>query len=126
MVSATSEGFYGPTAAPHQTLAINIFRAVENRVAIARTATTGVSAFIDPDGRIAERIQDGSGKDLFVSGFLVRDVPLSDKKTFYTMYGDVFAYVAIGITLLSVLYSIFISRTDTSSNPHARGGHNEG
>lgn len=115
MVSATNEGFYGPTAAPHQTLAINIFRAVENRVAIARTATTGVTAFIDPDGKIAERVQDSSGKDLFVSGFLVRDVPLSDKKTFYTIYGDVFAYVAIGIALLCVIYSIFNSRADTSS-----------
>ena len=115
MVSTTNEGFYGPTAAPHQTLAINIFRAVENRVAIARAATTGVSAFIDPDGRIAERVQDSSGKDLFVSGFIVRDVPLSDKKTFYTIYGDVFAYMAIGITLLSVLYSFFIYRADTSS-----------
>lgn len=115
MVSATNEGFYGLTAAPYQTLAINIFRAVENRVAIARTATTGVSAFIDPDGKIVEWIQDGSGKDLFVSGFLVRDVPLSDKKTFYTNYGDVFAYVAIGITILSILYSFLISRAESSS-----------
>lgn len=115
MVSATNEGFFGPTPAPYQTLAINIFRAVENRVAIARAATTGVSAFIDPNGKIFERVLDSSGKDLFVSGFIVRDVPLSDKKTFYTLYGDVFAYVAIGITLLSVLYSICIFKANTSS-----------
>ena len=106
MVSVTNEGFYGPTAAPHQTLAINIFRAVENRVAIARAATTGVSAFIDPDGKIVDRVRDSSGNDLFVSGILVRDVPLSDKKTFYTVYGDVFAYCAIGIALVSVIVSI--------------------
>ena len=112
MVSVTNEGFYGPTAAPHQTLAINVFRAVENRVAVARAATTGVSAFIDPDGKIAERVQDESGKDLFVSGFIVRDIPLSDKKTFYTNHGDIFAYAAISIALLSVLVSFAIYKRE--------------
>jgi apolipoprotein N-acyltransferase len=106
MVSETNEGFYGRTAAPYQTLSITVFRAVENRVAIARSATTGVSAFIDPSGKIVERIQDKDGKDLFVSGFLVRDVPLSNKKTFYTLYGDVFAYILIGLALLGVMASI--------------------
>ena len=115
MVCATNEGFYGLTAAPHQTLAINVFRAVENRVAIARAATTGVSAFIEPDGKIVERVQDSSGNDLFVSGFLVRDVPLSEKKTFYTKYGDVFAFVAIGITLISLIYSFLVSKSNVSS-----------
>jgi apolipoprotein N-acyltransferase len=110
MVSATNEGFYGPTAAPYQTLAMNIFRAIENRVAIARSATTGVSAFIDANGKIVERVQDSSGKDLFVSGFLVRDIPLSSKKTFYTLYGDVFAYVLIGVAVLSVMFSIVAHR----------------
>ena len=116
MVSATNEGFYGPTAGPYQTLAINVFRAVENRVAIARSATTGVSAFINPDGKIVERIQDTNGKDLFVSGFLVRDVPLSNKKTFYTRYGDVFAYVLIGLTLLGVIASIAAHRSRGSGS----------
>jgi apolipoprotein N-acyltransferase len=117
MVSATNEGFYGPTAAPYQTLAINIFRAIENRVAIARATTTGVSAFINPDGKIIEKIQDSDGKDLFVSGFLVRDVPLSNEKTFYTLYGDVFAYILIGLTLIGVMASIAAHR---SSGPPSR------
>jgi apolipoprotein N-acyltransferase len=117
MVCVTNEGFYGPTAAPYQTLAINIFRAVENRVAIARSATTGISAFINPDGKIVERVRDSSGKDLFVSGFLVRDMPLSNKKTFYTRYGDVFAYILISITLLSIMASIATYR---SSKPGSR------
>ena len=111
MVSSTNEGYLGRTAGPYQTLATNIFRAVENRVAIARANSTGVSAFINRNGKIVERVQDSSGKDLFVSGFLVRDVPLSNKKTFYTVYGDVFAYVMMGITLLSVMASIVAYRS---------------
>ncbi|MDA3916791.1 MAG: apolipoprotein N-acyltransferase [Deltaproteobacteria bacterium] len=106
MVSVTNEGFYGPTAGPYQTMAMTVFRAIENRVAIARSSTTGVSAIINPDGKIVEKIQDADGKDLFVSGFLVRNVPLSNKKTIYTRCGDIFAYGIIGITLLCIVISI--------------------
>ena len=116
MVCATNEGFFGPTPGPYQTLAINVFRAVENRVAIARSATTGVSAFINPDGKIVERIRDKNDKDIFVSGFLVRDVPLSNRKTFYTLYGDVFAHVLIGFTLLGVVTSIVTHRSKGSGS----------
>jgi len=39
MVSVTNESVFGATAGPYQTLAMNAFRAVENRVAVARAAT---------------------------------------------------------------------------------------
>jgi apolipoprotein N-acyltransferase len=107
MVSVTNDAFFGPTAGPYQSLAMNVFRAVENRVAIVRGTTTGVSAFIEPTGKIAEKVQDGDGKDLFVAGFLVRDVPLSNHKTFYTLYGDIFAYLAIGISVMTTLALFF-------------------
>jgi apolipoprotein N-acyltransferase len=103
MVSVTNEGFFGSTAAPHQTLAMNVFRAVENRVAIARAATTGVSAFISPKGEVLDRIRDGNGKDVFVSGVLVGDLPLAHRKAVYTTYGDVFAHIATGVAVASVL-----------------------
>lgn len=104
MVSVTNESAFGPTSGPHQTLAMNAFRAVENRVAIARAATTGISAFIDSHGRIVSRVTDSNGADLFVPGILTWDVPLSDKKTFYTLYGDAFAQaVSIAALLMLVL-----------------------
>lgn len=104
MASVTNEAAFGP-AGPHQALAMNVFRAVENRVTIGRAATTGVSAFIDPRGAIVERVTDGDGKDLSVAGFLVRDVPLAKRRTFYTLYGDVFAQVAAGGTVLILAFS---------------------
>jgi len=106
MVSVTNEGFFGRTSAPYQTLAINVFRAVENRVAIVRAATTGVSGFINANGEIVERVRGSSGEDLFVSGVLVWDVPLSNNKTFYTVYGDIFAYTVIGTAALILLISV--------------------
>jgi apolipoprotein N-acyltransferase len=106
MVSVANEGFMGPTAGPYQSLATNVFRAVENRVAIVRSTTTGVSAFIDPDGEIVERVRDKEGKDLLVAGFLVLDVPLSDKKTFYTLHGDVFASCVSAFAVLIILITL--------------------
>ena len=106
MISLTNEGFYGRNAAPYQTLAANIFRAVENRVAIVRSATTGISAFINPNGEIIERVRNKQGDDLFVAGYLVRDVPLSNDKTFYTNHGDVFAYISILTVVVVTLIAL--------------------
>lgn len=105
MVNATNESWFGPTAAPYQLLAMATIRAAENRVAIARAANTGLSAFIDPYGRITDRVKDATGRELFVEGVLVHDVPLSRTRTFYTRYGDVFAFLQIGLAAVLLLYA---------------------
>lgn len=109
MVSVTNEGAFGATAAPHQTLAMNVFRAVENRVAIARAATTGVSAFVDTNGAIVSRVRDAAGRDVFVPGVLLWDVPLSDRKTLYTLWGDVFAR-AVSVAALAIVVLAAIAK----------------
>ena len=106
MVSATNEGFLRHTVAPYQTLAMNVFRAVENKVAIARAATTGISAFISPSGEIIAKIQDENNNDISVAGILIRDIPLSDKKTFYTRFGDIFAFISIGISTICIIIAL--------------------
>jgi len=105
MVTVTNESSFGEgSPAPYrQTLAMNVFRAVENRVAIARAAPTGISAFISPAGEVVGEVRDARGNALFVPGVLVRDIPLSGEKTFYTLHGDVFAYGAIAAAVLAVL-----------------------
>jgi len=107
MVNVTNDGFTGRTAAPYQTLAMTVFRAVENRVVVLRASTTGVSCYISPEGKIVERIQDDNGNDIFVSGILVRDVPLYNTKTFYARYGDLFAFAAIGVSIAALMVSIY-------------------
>ena len=103
MVTVTNESAFGANAGPYQTLAMNAFKAVENRVAIARAATTGVSAFIDSRGRIVSRVKDRDGRDLYVAGILLWDVPLADEKSFYTLHGDLFAQVMAAAALLMPL-----------------------
>jgi apolipoprotein N-acyltransferase len=92
MVNITNDAWFGTTSGPWQHLAMLPFRAVENRVAIARAANTGVSAFVEPDGRIAKTL------GLFERGVLSARLPLRRGKTFYTRIGDLFAYAALAIS----------------------------
>jgi len=117
-VSVTNEGAFGASSGPHQTLAMNAFRAVENRVAIARAATTGVSAFIDSNGAIVARVKDETGRDLVAPGVLVRDVALTSDKTLYTLHGDVFAQAVASAASLMVV----AAAVATMWRPEWRGG----
>jgi apolipoprotein N-acyltransferase len=99
MTTITNDAWFGRTAAPRQHFAMSVFRAVENRVPVARAANTGVSGFIDARGRIL------AATDIFTEAFLVRDlVPAGGNRTFYTRFGDVFAWLcATAILVLLAL-----------------------
>ena len=97
MVNATNESWFGATAAPYQLLAMSAVRAAENRVSIARAASTGISAFIDPYGRIVDRVRDSVGRDVFVEGVLARDIHVSRTPTFYARHGDVFVFAQMAL-----------------------------
>jgi apolipoprotein N-acyltransferase len=105
VVNIGNEAWFGESAAPYQFLAMNVFRAVENHIAIARASNTGVSALINPDGRIIDRVQSG-GKDIFVAGALTGRVPTTRERTFYTRYGDVFAWTTMMYSLALLLRAL--------------------
>ena len=86
-------------------MAITVFRAVENRVPLARAANTGISCFIDPFGRVTGRVLDNN-KDIFVEGYLTDEIPLWHGMTFYTRYGDILAFGCIAFSLLIVVWSL--------------------
>jgi apolipoprotein N-acyltransferase len=114
IVNITNEAWFGETAAPYQLLTKCVFRAVENRVSLARAANTGISCFIDPFGRITGRVQK-DGKDIFVAGYLTQEITVSKERTFYTEYGDVFVYLCILVSCLIAIMSFFKSRNSHSS-----------
>jgi apolipoprotein N-acyltransferase len=112
LVSATNESFFGRSAGPYQALAMNVFRAVENRRIIARASATGISVFINQKGAIIQKVKNAKGDDLFVSGIIAGELPLSNRITFYTIYGDFFAYILIGITTLCILVPLSKRKKD--------------
>ena len=96
LVNITNDAWYGTTSAPYQHLAMAAFRAVENGRYMVRAANTGITAVVDPRGRILEQTK------LFDRAVLVREVPFVAETTFYTRHGDVFAYACSAIALAAL------------------------
>ena len=84
-----------------------VFRAVENRVYLARAANIGISCIIDPFGRVVDRVKNEKGEDIFVRGVLTGTIIPQDSKTFYTRYGDVFAWLCVAVVSIFVLIALF-------------------
>ena len=82
------------------------FRAVENRRYVARAANTGISAFISPDGQIYKQTK------IFTDDSLTAMIYKRTDKTFYSLYGDIFAFIC---TFLSLLF-IYMARRKKSKN----------
>ncbi|MBI4400124.1 MAG: apolipoprotein N-acyltransferase, partial [Nitrospirae bacterium] len=97
MVTITNDAWFGKSTAPFQHFGMVVLRAVENRLAFARAANTGVSGFIDPHGRIL--LATPIFQELSVTGH----IPIGIRPTFYTRYGDVFAYICVIICGLLLL-----------------------
>jgi len=94
LVTITNDAWFGRTSAPYQHLSMATFRAIENRVFVARAANTGISALIDPKGKIVEQ------GEIFTEEAINGTIRLSKEKTFYTLYGDVFAWICCALSIL--------------------------
>lgn len=100
MAVITNDGWWHDTPGYRQHFSFARLRAIETRRAIARSANTGISGFIDPRGRVMESL----GWDR--RGTLTASLPLAEGETFYVRYGDYVARVALYVLILSVLYFI--------------------
>jgi len=100
LVNITNDAWFGRTSAPYQHMSMVTFRSVENRVYTVRAANTGISTVIDPLGRIT------ASTDLFERTTLGGKIKLGAERTFYTAYGDVFAYGCMGLLALLALITL--------------------
>jgi apolipoprotein N-acyltransferase len=87
LVNISDDGWYGDTSAPWQHLNMARMRAIENRRWILRDTNNGVTAVIDPNGRVMESIPRHA-VDALPAAYGFRD-----DVTFYTAHGDFFAWV---------------------------------
>lgn len=98
----TNDGWWDNTAGHRQHLYFASLRAIENRRAIARSANTGISAFINQRGDIlqATRYDEATA----IKG----QIQFNDQITFYVKWGDLLARIALFLSLL--LISNFLSK----------------
>ncbi len=106
LVNITNDAWYKKTSAPFQHFQASVFRAVENRVFLVRSANTGVSGFISPSGRIISLVSGASRRNIFVDGISAFDISLvKPHLSFYTRYGDKFIF---SLFILIAFYGIFL------------------
>ncbi len=101
LVNVTNDGWYGTTSAPYQHFSMAAFRAVENRKWLLRAANTGISAFVDPRGRVVART------GLFEKRALPGDAIFVPGLTFYARFGDVFGWTCLALAALTVQWSFW-------------------
>lgn len=101
LVNITNDAWYGRTSAPFQHVSMTVFRAIEARRAVVRSAQTGVSAFVDPAGRVRVRTPIFEGPlTLHV------DVPRGGPWSFYVAFGDVFAAGCCGLIVVAAIRAL--------------------
>jgi apolipoprotein N-acyltransferase len=104
LVNISDDGWYGDTSAPWQHLNMTRMRAIENRRWILRDTNNGVTAAIDPYGRVRQSI------DRHKTDALPAQYGFRDDVTFYSAHGDVFAWccaiLSIGIVGWAVWFRV--------------------
>ena len=103
IVNITNDGwFHGSERAQH--LQSATFRSIEHRVPAARSVNTGISGFVDSDGRTSDLVAAGT------EGWSVKQLQLDDRTTVYSRVGDAFAEVCGIVTLGIVGYGLVVAR----------------
>jgi apolipoprotein N-acyltransferase len=97
LINLSNDIWLGSWAGPAQHLQMVVLRAVENRVWVLRATTTGMSAAIDPLGRV--RVRGGVGETVTLD----QEVSPMQVWTVYKQIGDVFAFVCVAVTGLAVV-----------------------
>ncbi len=94
LLQITNDAWFGQYAGPQQHLAQARMRAIEQGLPLMRAANTGISAMIDPAGRIISSLPLGQ------AGFIDAPLPRPDPATLYSRFGDVPMSVFLLVSLV--------------------------
>jgi apolipoprotein N-acyltransferase len=97
VVNLTNDGWFGNSTGPYQHLQQARLRAIEEGLPMVRAANTGISAVIDPSGRIVARLGLG------IEGVLDASLPSPLPPTVYARLGDIPAAIIVAAALLFVV-----------------------
>ncbi|MFH1593176.1 MAG: apolipoprotein N-acyltransferase [Candidatus Omnitrophota bacterium] len=105
LVNITNDAWFGKTSAPYQHMQGSVFRAIENRVPVIRSANTGFSCVINHNGEVITYVM-ADNDSIFVDGYLVDLITPVSVKTFYTKFGDLFSWACVLIVIFVGTVSI--------------------
>jgi apolipoprotein N-acyltransferase len=96
----TNDAWWNETQGHKQHLSFASLRAIETRRDIARSANTGISAFVNQKGDITQQSQ--YGEKIALKG----TVQLNKKLSFYVQQGDYIAKLAIGLAFFLIALTL--------------------
>jgi apolipoprotein N-acyltransferase len=99
LINITNDAWFGKTSEPYLHLALATFRAVETRKWLLRSTNTGVTAFIDANGRVVKQTA------IYEPEIIDHEVPMmTDGPTLYVLTGDLVGYLGLlGIAALLLI-----------------------
>ncbi len=100
LVNLTNDAWYGKSSAPYQSWAMTVYRSVETRRALVRSANTGISGFLDPLGRV------GSRSGLFVEWAQKHEVALLETRTLFVRGGYLFAPMCAAFASMIIIMTL--------------------
>ncbi len=100
LINLTNDGWYDFSSAVYQHFDFSRYRVIENRISLVRSTNTGVSGVLSPSGEIILELTPFAETTGFV------DVPIGDIWSFYTEYGDVFAWACLASVVLLGLKAV--------------------
>jgi apolipoprotein N-acyltransferase len=101
LVNLTSDSWFGADTEPWEHLALAVFASVELRVSMVRAVNSGVSALIDPNGRVTQKTyaDDPYRHPRGADGMLVTAAKMAGGHTLFVAVGNLFAYLCSAGTL---------------------------
>ena len=96
----TNDGWWGNTPGHRQHFTFSKMRAIETRRSVARSANTGISAFIDQRGDVYQ------ATEYWVPAVIRQTINANDEITFYVKYGDYIARLSAFVAVFLVLIAI--------------------
>ncbi len=102
VINISEDAWFGDSIGPHQHYTKAIYRSVEEGVFIARSANSGISGLIDPNGRTLKFL------DRSESGNVEHKMPQFSKSTLYSQYGNkIFFLIILLYIFLTLIFRKF-------------------
>ncbi len=98
IITISNDSWFGKSSAPYQHLAMAVFRCIENRRFLLRSTSDGISALVDPAGRIVYQ-SPLHKSDQFLASF-----KYLENKTIFTRWGYLFPYACLLLVLAQLFW----------------------